>query len=438
MPLITLLPNTGVQFYDVNLDLEALPRLSGTFWEERLGTAASSSGSATVLLRELVDDGDGSLSVPETGFVPPPEDTYTIGRNQAFEMHLNRWAPLPYLLMLPALSGGQPSFDRGPSNWARARLAVHPIPGPGRTHRLTLAFDTGLIPRPADGPYTGLSAENSSRQEEFGFVPESRWNGWLLDEKWVGAWLLEMLREVRSVQRRGRPLRPEDMPHACDHYARFLIMLAVLDAAEIMPRVRLLDTVSPNLGFKPVAVDLVLDIGNARACGILIEEHPDDHQMMADSYPLILRDLSRPELYRPDLDGPERAASRPFESRVEFQPGIVRARYTRAAGRARRCVRLAQPGAGRSRGNAPCRGPDRERGCERSVVPQTLSMGREAIHPGLAVQWQLRRRRDDGPARERLVYGARVGRRARVAARRRAARGPGSLLPQRDVHPDAG
>ena len=84
-PLITLIPNSGTQFVDLDLDLEQLPRLSRSFWEEPVG------GEASVLLRGLADDGAGMLSVVETGAVPPTEEIYSIGRNQAIEMHVNRW-----------------------------------------------------------------------------------------------------------------------------------------------------------------------------------------------------------------------------------------------------------------------------------------------------------------------------------------------------------
>lgn len=306
--VITLIPNSGVQFLDLDLDLERLPRLSRSFWEERIGTGPSAADGDRVLLRELVDDGTGTMIVRDTGAAPDLDEQYSIGRNQAIEVHLNRWVPLPYFLVLPSGQAGRPAFDRGPSNWARGRIAEHPNPSPGRSHRLTVAFDTALLPRAADGPYIALSPENSSRQQELAFVPEVGLNGWLLDESWIGDWLREMLVELRTDQRRGRPLRPEDMPYACEHYARYLVLLALLDVAEIMPRVRILDTVSAYIGTKPVAVDLVLDIGNSRTCGILIEEHPDENQNLADSYPLTLRDLSRPELIH----------TRPFESRVEF------------------------------------------------------------------------------------------------------------------------
>lgn len=299
MKLITLVPDTGVQFHDFDLDVEALPRLARTFWEQPSGDQH--------VLRTLTEDVDGTL-LTETGESPPSDDgVYTIGRSQAFEMHVNQWVPLPYFLVLPAAAGSV-RFDVGPSNWARMRIAPHPEAKPGRSHRVTLAFDTALVERPSDGPYTGISSDNSLRQQEFGFAPSLEQNSWLLDQVWIGTWLHDMLVELKMLQRRGRALRDEDMPNAHEHFARYLMLLSLFDATEAMPRVRVIDTVSPELGYRPVAVDLVLDIGNARSCGILIEEHPDDQHSLNDSYRLVLRDLSRPELVH----------TLPFESRVEF------------------------------------------------------------------------------------------------------------------------
>jgi hypothetical protein len=306
--MITLIPNSGVQFWDIDIDMEQLPRLSHDYWEERVGDRRADGTSTTAILRELEADDTGTLTFKRTGALPDPDESYKIGRGQALEMHLNKWVPLPYFLAHAPDATGRRSFDRGPTNWARARLSDHPAPRPGCTHRLTLAFDTLLVARAADRPYVALAPENSRLQQELVFVADAEDVSWFLDEPWVGDWLREMLVELRSAQRSGRPLRPADLPHACDHYARYLVFLELLAAADMLPRVRLLDVVSENLGYRPVAVDLVLDIGNARTCGILIEEHPDENQNLADSYPLVLRDLSRPELTH----------ARPFESRVEF------------------------------------------------------------------------------------------------------------------------
>jgi hypothetical protein len=88
--------------------------------------------------------------------------------------------------------------------------------------------------------------------------------------------------------------------------------------------VRLVDVVSDNRGYAPINVDLVLDIGNSRTCGVLVEES-QDAPSLNNSQVLALRDLSRPE----------ETYARPFESRVEFAVGAFgRDAISRRSGRA--------------------------------------------------------------------------------------------------------
>jgi hypothetical protein len=307
LPLITLIPNSGIQFYDVDLDEALLARQGArTFWEEPLGGPPDPGGATRVKLHELKPDKDTSQLVePLSGNPPPDHKTYPISARHAFDMHLDRWVPLPYFMLTSRSGAGEEAYGHGPSNWARARLVRHPLPAPGRTHRLTLAFDTALLARGTEH-YVAPSPADSACQQEFAFVADSMANAWFLNETWVGNWLREMLVGTLTAARGGRPLRPEDLERGCQHYARYQVMLGLLAAAEVLPRVLLLNEES---AYNPaVNVDLVLDLGNARTCGILIEEHSGQGMNLSDSYPLALRDLSQPE----SLD------ARPFDSRVEF------------------------------------------------------------------------------------------------------------------------
>lgn len=305
--LITLIPNSGVQFWDIDLDLEKLPRLRRSFWDEPIGDQPDESGNLPLVLRELQDK-DGILVDPVSGQVPPDDQVYPIGPNQALDLHMNRFVPLPYFQVRGRGQRGEQIYERGPTNWVRGRLTRHPDPDQDKTLRLTLAFDTALIKREGEAHYVGPSPEDSERQREFAFVAGTEINSWYLDEAWVSDWLEDM-RVQMITDRRGRPPRDEEMLPVLEHYARHIVFLALLEAADVMPRVKLQDVVSGNLAYVPVMVDLVLDIGNARTCGILIEEHPGQGINLADSYALALRDLSRPELHK---------YAEPFPSRIEF------------------------------------------------------------------------------------------------------------------------
>lgn len=310
--LITLVPNSGVHFWDVDVDLDSLPRKSLRFWEERLAEAPDANNELPVALRELRLDGNGEFVDPVSGLPPPEEESYTINVARALEPFLAKWVPLPVFAILQPHADRPDQVDRGPINWVRARLAeLPPDPRrPGRPARLTLAFDTGLLPPDpdlADG-MVAVTPQLARSGRELALVPDTERNGWFINAEWIAQWLLEMLREFKQAQTRGRPLRREDLPWSCEHQARYIAFLSLLDALDVVPRIRFIDTVSENLDIRPVEVDLVLDVGNSRTCGILVEEHPGHGMNLSDSMPLLLRDLSQPE----------RSYALPFESRVEF------------------------------------------------------------------------------------------------------------------------
>ncbi len=311
--LITLVPNSGIHFWDIDFDLDALPRLTRRFWEERLSDVPDETGEVPVALRELSVDANGDVVDPVSGRIPPEEECYAISASRALEPFLSRWVPLPVFAVLQPRADRPDEVDRGPSNWVRAHLSELPPDSRGtatRPARLVIAFDTGLLDPDPDLPGTILAPNEKavSSGREFALVADAERNGWFINEAWVGDWLLDLFRAFRQAQLRNRPLRREDMPWSCEHQARYIAFLSLLDALGSVPRIRFVDTVSAASELRPVDVDLVLDVGNSRTCGILVEEHPGQGMNFADSMPLILRDLSEPQ----------RSYRLPFESRVEF------------------------------------------------------------------------------------------------------------------------
>lgn len=302
---MSLVPQSGIQIVDLRCDLAALPRLTRPYWEEELREDPGPDGRPRIILRALEADPDGTLYDPVTKTRPPEDRIYQIGRTQALEPALGTWTPLPYFLVKGPRPDGSVAFDEGPTNWARIRIA--PLPEPdraGNTHAVTLAFDTGLLPR--GKPYVALAP--MPEETEYALAVEGSDNAWFLKEHWVDQWLDANFRGARQAARGGRPLRPEDIPWRAEHWARMLTLLAILDEWGKLPRVKVMASSGPVAAYRPIDVDLVLDIGNARTCGVVVEDHPDRPLDFNNGYVLRLRDLSAPEnLYE-----------QPFESRVEF------------------------------------------------------------------------------------------------------------------------
>jgi hypothetical protein len=297
-PVVTLIPLSGVQFLDFGFALDGPARVTKSFLEAEDGEGGGQ-------LFDLVLE-EGELKHPVTG--EPTEPTYAINPQRALEPFLGVWTPAPFLRLLGRDKAGRDVYDRGPSNWAR----VYVEESADKTYRVALAFDTHLDPRErsADLAYLAPNLTDARSEETFGFTSYEDDIGWFLGEAWVDQWLEEGYHDFLRKRDVNRRFRPENLPYSFEHTARYLTFLEILRLGCRFPRIRLVDNVSAEKSYAPIAVDLVIDVGNSRTCGILIESDPDNSGQLdlSNSYVLSLRDLSRPtELH-----------TLPFESRVEF------------------------------------------------------------------------------------------------------------------------
>ncbi len=326
----SLIPNSGIQFLDYVFDADLVRRLSFRFHDE-LRELPGKDGSrrreviVNPLEEETEPDADGEpvaeedklyrslLSGGLNGIVA--EDTYSITGPQALKWFDRRWLPVPYFRLTN--EGGR--IDEGPTNWARVCIsAPGPNDPPGSLHRLVLAFDTETLERRDDLPYAAPD-NNDAADPLVGFA-------WARDlarqcsfagGEWQRPWIEADFRMARPKsktadmdgieQRLGEP------------WAAYSVLLQCLQATIKFPTISLVDVASladeaQKRGRKVtnvLDVALVLDVGNSRTCGILVEQGIEDDNATLGQPParLQLRDLSRPE----------RLTSDPFDSRVEFQ-----------------------------------------------------------------------------------------------------------------------
>jgi hypothetical protein len=337
-PTIRLVPHSGVQFVEYAFNMDTVGRFSRRFIEREIEKSEWLNDKPTYRLIPAWNENDPSSGIEETTTASDRE--YTISERAAIEIFLDRWVPVPVLRVKAGTEAAE-ELDVGPTNWARVRITDVPGRSPDpSTHQVIFAFDTELLDRRPNKPYTAPSREDAANEHEFRFVFRFREIAWFLGasrpstadtaaafQQWVSAWLFELFKEYKQAQRPGRPLREADFPNALEPFARYLAFLEYLHKAVVPRSIRFIDIVSAHPTIKPVMVDLILDIGNSRTCGILIESHPnEDTADLNNSLVLQLRDLSRPEnIY-----------AEPFESHVELsQASFGRDNLSRFAGRSR-------------------------------------------------------------------------------------------------------
>jgi hypothetical protein len=329
----SLVMNTGIQFLDFGLNETSIARLTGQFWPQATGAGepAGMGEAPRFVLHPLFEGRDGAWRYVVEGMtegVPAPDEgLYEYRASRALDVFDGMWLPVPYFRQKEQFSQSAPSYDHGPTNWARLYVRRQDTPDrDGNTHRVVLAFDTVLLERSATGPYAAPEPNDAVDDSRFAFVADGVRNRWFLTLDWVRSWIIDAYLAGRSRDRR-RPLQLDDLAEPGEYWAAYLVLLQALDQALHLPALRFVDTLTHSLRNEPIDVDLVVDVGNSRTCGIIIEQ-PKDRGVVdiGQAYRLELRDLSRPE----------RVYADPFASRIEFAPASFgRTDLSRRTGRRR-------------------------------------------------------------------------------------------------------
>lgn len=317
---VTLVPFTGIQIFDFGFCLDDVQARPWKFIERTVSAEGERTERMLIPLTGKEED-DAEIEAASRA----DDDPYSIRPTAAMEPFLAKWVPVPVLRVKSERgAAGEERFDPGPSSWARLRTVELDAPDPdtGHTHRVQLAVDTTLIAQDQSRHYVAPQRADAEKPRDFRLVSDPALMGWFLRrleegedgvmldlQLWVSDWLKELFLAYKRHERPGRNISEENLPHQFEHWARYLAYLQLIDQAVTPPKMRFVNTVTERDAITPVDVDLVLDIGNSRTCGILIERFPGESRIdLVRSFPLEIRDLSRPELHYSGL----------FESRVEF------------------------------------------------------------------------------------------------------------------------
>jgi len=292
---ITLIERTGVQFLDFGLKLDIRKQPAGEFVLQ---------DSARSLARLRYDEQNDRYFHPaKPGIFVKPKQSVPV--EESIRLLNDVWLPIPILRQR-----SKAVLDSGPTTWARARIVEldeAESEADDCSHRLIVALDTQVFKDEEDTKYLAPTEQDIKSGAVFSFAHPTHALGWFTETAWVEEWILEVFEE-RAVARLN--LSESDIEREkreLVHHAHYLNFLAVIGEYADIPDITLIVNQEGDQQMIPIGVDLILDVGNSRTCGILIEEHPKDDGLRW-RYELELRDLTQPE----------RVYSEPFESRVEF------------------------------------------------------------------------------------------------------------------------
>ena len=304
---VELCANSGIQFLDFAFTENDIKGFSSEFCEE-----VSSTG--TQKLKKPLDDQNSDIY-------------YDYSARDIVKLWNNQWFPIP------CFSKDGPNRDQGPFNWTRGRLTTSEKDGKTE-YSFQISIDTTIDASENSLSYQQPSKKDAEVDREFSFKSDFEALSNFLkegcedpntfdfqdDEAWISQWAKGNFERFPDDNR----LHPDSKLEA---WASFIALVEFINTAIQLPGIKLKPSYYSHHDVTKIDVDLVLDIGNSRTCGLLVEIPQSDGQSnleMETVSQLSLRDLGQPNLEYTGL----------FESRVEFSDlSFGYDHYSRMSGR---------------------------------------------------------------------------------------------------------
>ena len=293
---VELIENSGIQFIDREFVLDSHSSEEGCCLEV--------SAQAPLIPLERNDD-DRFYDPSQNGvfYDDDAKGLKLIDYKETLAIYNGVWFPVPYFV-----ENSQPGLALGPGpfNWARCRVVrvSDPEGTKKRVYRAVFAFDTKIATNKEVEYSTPLESDVRAGLK-FVFsvqngkeILKQRATGHAWGQEWISKIYQDALtsNSSLSVSRDDLEKLIEDRMDE----AHYLNMLTMLKNLATPPAIKL-----KSSNKNPLGVTLVLDIGNSRSCGILME---DSYEGELKTARLSLRDLNAPEQVYQDA----------FESRIEF------------------------------------------------------------------------------------------------------------------------
>ncbi|MEO5357988.1 MAG: virulence factor SrfB [Nitrospirae bacterium YQR-1] len=288
--IITLTGNSGIQFIDLKTTLaENSPHLRTT-----MEYAEIIDGNLCYLVFPEINDSGRGYKNPDTGESIREDLVETVKASQALKCFEGRWIPLPYYRS--NIQGGD--SQAGPTNWTRIWFSTSSGKEGEVGYNFVLAFDTKVIDKNTGDDYLCPELTDIESRSIFEVPNDQKLHLAFLNYQWVDEWLLYYFNKKKDN------IGFKNKTSQLSHMVLYLVFLRFLKSLDILPK-----AIMYGAGTF-LEVDLVLDLGNSRSCGILIQTERGKPVSFTDSRRLEIRDLSIPD----------RVYSDPFEMHLEFIP----------------------------------------------------------------------------------------------------------------------
>ena len=283
MEKLEFLVATGVSFYAPDYEFKLSDLLLNKIWSFRV--LQSPNGPISLQLG----------AEPITNATGQAGDMVDIGGlnvrfQDILEICMGKWLPLPYSRKGATAENLSRSVD-----WARVYLHRSPLQTDESRFRMVLAVDTSLN-----------NQEPDQRGENRGIFPEDIGVPMEPHPGAIAFWQTPaMLTWIKSALKAVPAEGSERVPPHAAALAAFIALTDGLKLAEVLPEITLLQPEGEEIG-----VNLILDLGNSRACGILVEQTPGQPVSLDECCKLEIRDLQEPSL----------VYTEPFDTSFKFMP----------------------------------------------------------------------------------------------------------------------
>ena len=304
----TIIPFSGIQVMDFELDLDSISVARRRF-AERLSEPQDDQSFKQLIpvMEERISESALEAKYGESIFSEKYENVIN-----EFE---EKWLPAPVFKSAGA-EAGQMTFEEGPSTWARMRIKVRERGANNQPTKIIcqIALDTSVdlennSDLSGEDYYLMPSRANVLAEARFRFVSSFTEMSWFLQseikesgewkdtQKWVTDWITVNLENKI-------PINKITTNRVWAKYLTLVDLFSFLD----LPDFRMINTFNDADLHPPVPTDFVIDLGNSRTCGILLEKHSNGEIDIEKAIPFKIRDFENAESYDSGL----------IESRIEL------------------------------------------------------------------------------------------------------------------------